>query len=108
MCELAGVPITQQLDGRSLGPVLAGRAHSVHPFVVGYFQDSQRMIRTDRWKLVRYPRAGRDQLFDIKTDPAELNDLAKLPEQQVRVADLASQLDAWQRANGDTAGPPNH
>jgi arylsulfatase A-like enzyme len=108
VCDLAGVPIPPGLDGRSLGPVLGGRADAVHPFVIGYFQNSQRMIRTDRWKLIRYPRAGRDQLFDIQTDPAELSDLSRVPEQQERIAALADELDNWLKVNGDRLGPATH
>ncbi|MEM9913147.1 MAG: sulfatase-like hydrolase/transferase [Pseudomonadota bacterium] len=37
------------------------------------------MLRTRRWKIVRYPGFG-DQLFDMVSDPQETNDLADCPE----------------------------
>ncbi len=30
------------------------------------------MIRTERWKLIHYPKIGRFQLFDLGNDPLEL------------------------------------
>ena len=36
----------------------------------------QHMIRTDRWKLIYYPKINRHQLFDLKNDPDELNEAA--------------------------------
>src|SRR6185295_3138014 len=73
-CELAATP-TPQLDGRSLAPVLRGEQAEIYPFIVGYFQDSQRMIREGDWKLVWYPKIECWQLFDLKRDPNEMRDL---------------------------------
>lgn len=106
ICELAHVPPPDGIDGRSLAPVLRGEQQEVHPFVVGYFRDSQRMIRTDRWKLIRYPQADRTQLFDLANDPHELRDLSADAKCRTIVADLSDQLAAWQRAHGDVNAPP--
>jgi arylsulfatase A-like enzyme len=93
-CELAGVE-SPPLDGRSLAPVIRGERDEIHPFIVGYFQDSQRMIRAGRWKLVWYPKIDRWQLFDVSTDPHELADRIADPDQHERVADLRGKLAAW-------------
>jgi arylsulfatase A-like enzyme len=84
LCDLAGLEIPD-VDGNSLGPVLRGEQRSIYDHVVGYFRDSQRMIRTGRWKFIDYPTAGRQQLFDLRNDPLELNDLsASSDHQQIR------------------------
>jgi arylsulfatase A-like enzyme len=75
LCELAGLEIPD-VDGRSQVPVLRGDRDSMYEFIIGYFRDSQRMIRTDRWKLIEYPLVGQTQLFDLQRDPHELNNLA--------------------------------
>jgi arylsulfatase A-like enzyme len=75
-CELAGIEIPKTVEGRSLVGVITGREKSVYPYVFCYFRDKQRMIRTDRWKLIYYPQIDRYQLFDLKNDPLETNDLS--------------------------------
>jgi len=100
-CDLAGLA-TPPMDGRSLAPVLRGEKAEVHPFIVGYFQDSQRMIREGDWKLAWYPKIDRWQLFNVGSDPHELRDLIADLAQRDRVADLRAKLLAWLREQGDT------
>ena len=94
VCELAnlGAP---PMDGRSLVPVLEGKRDEIHRFVVGYFQDSQRMIRAENWKLIWYPKIDRWQLFDVKHDPHELHDLIADDAQAQRIAHLRQALRTW-------------
>jgi len=101
-CDLAGLA-TPPMDGRSLAPVLRGEKAEVHPFIVGYFQDSQRMIREGDWKLAWYPKIDRWQLFNVGSDPHELRDLIADLAQRDRVADLRTKLLAWLREQGDTS-----
>jgi len=53
------------------------------------------MIRTDRWKLIHYPKIDRFQLFDLQEDPDELRDLANAPEHRARFNELHGKLTAW-------------
>lgn len=101
LCELADVPVPEGLDGRSLAPLLRGEVREVHSFTVGYFRDVQRMIRTDRWKLIVYPKIGRWQLFDLANDPNELDDLSAEPQHRATMTKLRDKLIAWQREHGD-------
>ncbi len=101
ICELAGAPVPPGLPSRSLVPILRGEGGPSRDFIVGYFRDSQRMIRTDRWKLIRYPQAGREQLFDMRGDPEEIRDLAPDPGHAGTIARLRGDLHAWMAENGD-------
>ena len=94
LCELAGLPVPD-VDGRSQVPVLQGNRPSVYQHVVGYFRDSQRMIRSDHWKYIHYPKAGRHQLFDLQQDPFELRNLADDAEHQATRTALQQKLNAW-------------
>ena len=98
---MAGLDIPATVQGKSLVTVLDGRQKEVYPHVVCYFRDKQRMIRTDRWKLIHYPHIDRWQLFDLTNDPAEMKNLADDPEQRAVVADLRAKLTAWQKRAGD-------
>ena len=106
LCDLAGLEIPginkrRRIDGRSLLPVLRGDQHSVYESVVGYFRDSQRMIRGDRWKLIEYPLVDRTQLFDLLADPYELTDQSGNPIHKPLLAKLRramhEQLAGFQR-----------
>jgi len=102
VCDLCGIEIPATVTAQSFAPVLRGERDAIHPFVVGYFRDKQRMIRTDRWKLIEYPHLGRRQLFDLEHDPYELRDLAGEAQWQ----DVASQLDAQLRSWCASVGDP--
>jgi arylsulfatase A-like enzyme len=100
LCELAGLT-TPPLDGHSLAPILRGEKSEIHPFLVGYFQDSQRMIREADWKLIWYPKINRHQLFQLTDDPHELTDLIAAPQHRERITALRQKLFTWLKGHGD-------
>ncbi len=101
ICDLAGIPIPESVEGRSLRPVLSGEAESIYPHVFGYFRNCQRMIRTERWKLIHYPDINRYQLFDLNADPSELKDLSAEARCVGVAKELREKLGAWQKEVGD-------
>jgi arylsulfatase A-like enzyme len=101
ICELAGLE-RPPVEGQSLVPVLRGEKSELYPFIVGYFQDSQRMIREGNWKLAWYPKIDRWQLFDLASDPHELHDLASDFNQRPRIAGLRGKLVGWLKERGDS------
>jgi arylsulfatase A-like enzyme len=101
VCDLAGIPIPKTVQGRSLVPIIRGRKQSIYACIFGHFRDTQRMIRTDRWKLVWYPKIERHQLFDLISDPNELRDLSGDPRHAAVLAELKAKLEAWQHEVGD-------
>jgi arylsulfatase A-like enzyme len=100
VCELSAIE-TPKIDGRSLVPVLKGQQSEIHPFVVGYFGDSQRMIRAGHMKYIRYPKAARQQLFNVQADPNELQNLLDDLVDAGQLDQLRQQLDAWLNEQGD-------
>jgi len=101
VCDLAEIPIPATVQGRSLAPVIRGEAESVYACVFGHYRDVQRMIRTDKWKLIWYPKIDKYQLFDMVGDPNELEDLCGRPCHAAVFAELRVKLEAWQREAGD-------
>ena len=96
VCDLIGIPIPGTLDGRSFAGALRGEKDEGHRLVFGYFMDVQRMVRDDRWKLICYPKIGREQLFDLSRDPLERDDLSADPGSQAVRDALRGELLAWQ------------
>lgn len=92
LCSYASVAIPETVQGRSLKPVIDGQSEKVYDHVIASFRDSQQMIRTDRWKYIRYPLVDKEQLFDLQHDPAELVNLIDNPEHQPLVDKLRKQL----------------
>jgi arylsulfatase A-like enzyme len=95
VCELVGIDTPVTVQGKSFAPVLRGETDQVHDAIYGYFYDFQQMIRTDRWKLIRYPKVDRVQLFDLMNDPAERENLAGEPKYAALVGSLSRRLEAW-------------
>lgn len=55
-------------------------------------------IREGDWKLIEHYEDGRMELFDLKADPSERNDLAA--SDPSRVASMRGKLEAWRRDMG--------
>jgi arylsulfatase len=70
------------IQGKSMLPVLGGRASAIRDESdwLGWELFGSRAVRQGDWKLVSMPKAsggtGDWQLFNLKDDPAELNDLS--------------------------------
>jgi len=103
MCELAGIPIPEGLDAKSLVPVISGKQPKVRDYMFNAYQACQRSIRDERWKLIRYPLINKTQLFDLQSDPHEMADLAAKPESAAKIAELTAQLEKTRQEFGDTA-----
>ena len=101
ICDWAGVPLPNEIDGRSVVPILRGAATTIHDYTFGYFRNFQRMIRGDRWKLIQYPQIDHWQLFDLVSDPEEQHSLADDPKHAEIKRELQSRLRAWQQQVGD-------
>ncbi|GAB4137227.1 MAG: sulfatase-like hydrolase/transferase [Planctomycetaceae bacterium] len=100
-CELANIPIPRSVNGRSLKPVIDGKATSLYPHIFGRFRNVQRMIRTDEWKLIYYPQAKRTQLFHLKTDPLEMKNLFNRKKHAAIQKELLKKLADWMRSVND-------
>jgi arylsulfatase A-like enzyme len=102
LCEAAGIKSPGDIDGRSLLPILMGKAQISSwrdAVFVEYYgkQDWRvpiRMIRTNSWKYVRYLHYG-EELYDLASDPYELRNLAGSREHDARRKELGARLNRW-------------
>jgi len=72
LLDCAGLPIPDDLDGRSLlQPDARPWLHGEHTI----FEQTLQWIVSDRWKYVWWSQHGTEQLFDLVADPIESHDL---------------------------------
>ena len=102
VCELIGSKIPSGIDAKSLAPVIAGKTQIVRDYAFTSYTDSQRAIRDQRWKLIRYPKINLSQLFDLQNDPHEIKNLAEQPEQAGNLKQMMALLHQVQQSYGDT------
>jgi len=105
ICELTGAKMPQDIDGKSLVPVIQGvvaRAEGVRDAIFLAYKDVQRAGRCGQWKLIRYPQVNKTQLFDLQADPRETKDLAGDPTHAAKIKELMALLAAEQKRFGDT------
>jgi len=107
ICDLTGIAVPD-VDGRSLEPVLRDKMDAIYPFIIGYFQDSQRMVREGDWKLIWYPKIDRWQLFNVATDPQELSDVIDEAAHREKMADLRGKLLRCLKDKGDPISTSNY
>lgn len=97
--------ITRDNPGESidLNATLSDPDHPARERLLFAYRDLQRAITIGRWKLIRYPRIDRNQLFDLETDPDESHDLSDKPEYASRIAELTDAMESEMLASGDSA-----
>lgn len=104
LCDLAGLPVPSQLQGKSLAPLLTGTAAKVNDAAISQFERTHEgrrymgyAMRTDRHRYVEWLDAttggiSAQELYDHTTDPGENENIAISPENQSLLADLTAQL----------------
>jgi arylsulfatase A-like enzyme len=98
-----GVASPNRSDGFDFAATLKDPAAPARERMLFAYRDVQRGYTDGRWKLIRYPRVDRTQLFDLENDPHEAVNLADKPEHAARVAQLTAALADEMRAAGDKA-----
>jgi len=101
VCSLVGIETPSNLDGRDLTALFDGTPEDWRDEIFLTYSKWQRALCTERWKLIYYPSVGETQLFDLRDDPAEREDLAEDPARSGQVEQLFVRLQAAQRAAGD-------
>ncbi len=101
--DLASIPKPSTTEFHSLLPLLRGESNaSTYPSVYGAYLQLQRCVVSENWKLIVYPKAKVSRLYDLKSDPLELKDLASDPSLSERKNELMSKLKAIQVQLGDS------
>lgn len=87
LLQLAGVKVPQDMQGKSFVSILKNpNATTQSAIYYHYYENGEHAVsphfgvRTDRFKLIKYYKRGSNwELFDLKKDPHELNNVYKDP-----------------------------
>ena len=103
LSDLCGLPAPENIDGKDFVPVLMGKEKAIRSSIYTVYRNTVRAVRTDEWKLIRYPQRNYTQLFNLKNDPLEIDNLAELPENKQKVDELMALLNEYYISTNDTA-----
>jgi arylsulfatase A-like enzyme len=106
LLELAGLPLRpqQHLDGVSLVPLLKGGALNRGPIFWHYPHYGNQggapsgAVRDGDWKLIEWYEDGSRELYNLRTDISEKENLAEKNPEQVK--ELVAKLEAWRKKVG--------
>ena len=101
IAEFAGIAQPQSWHGKSLVPIVWGKSDHLqrdtilieHLWEIESIPPSEG-VRTAEWKFFRYLNdKSLEELYNLKKDPRELNNLARKPEYQTELKDLRTKCD---------------
>ena len=90
------------IDGISLMNIIQNKQKEVRNSLYTAYRNSVRAVRDKDWKLIYYPKINYTQLYNLKNDPYELNNLAKNSENQIKVDKMMKLLSYHRDATDDT------
>lgn len=107
LLDLIGVEIPEYVEYKSLVPELKGKANSSpHKSIYLGMFDDQRGIIYNNYKLIMYTQAGGAELYNLKNDRWEMNNLIEKTDKSV-LRNLAREFVWWQQQTGDTLNVKN-
>jgi choline-sulfatase len=102
LCDLAGLDIPDNLDSRSLVPLLKGDSREWNNESVSQYGPSHVMIKQDHLKYQYYGANIPEVLFDLETDPGETSNVVDWPEYATAIRRFRARLsELGHGPNGD-------
>jgi arylsulfatase A-like enzyme len=108
--DVAGLPVPEDMQGRSLAPLFGGRPPDDWrtSMYYRYYHDpgdhntrAHYGVRTRTHKLIYFWKTDQRELFDLRTDPAELHNLYGMPGHEAIAATLEKELQRLKSALKD-------
>ena len=93
LCDLSDIGQPNDLEGKSLLPLMNGIKNADNSDRVAYSEmyrsSTGIMVRKGKWKYIRY-NSEKEYLYDIDTDPREINNLINSTQHQVIIRELST------------------
>jgi arylsulfatase A-like enzyme len=105
--DLIGVNSDINFDGKSLKPVLMGNSGKIRDFIVVELADDKfsperkgRLVRSEKFTYCIYSN-GEEQLYDILSDPLEMENLAGTEKYLSIIEEHKDMLEIWMKETND-------
>ncbi len=104
--DAAGVQVPDDMQGRSLVPLFKGHTpedwrksfyYHYYEFPGAHSVRRHYGVRTDRYKLINFYNLGEWELYDLESDPREMNNIYNAEGSQKIVAELKRELEALRK-----------
>ena len=109
--DMAGVPIPEDMQGRSIVPLLKGEAptdwrtslyYHYYEYPGAHSVRKHEGVANSRYKLIRFygedvPNGEEWELYDLEADPAEMNNVYENPEHTDLISSLKKELQKLKR-----------
>jgi arylsulfatase A-like enzyme len=103
LLDLIGEEPPRYMDFSSLTPLIENRiCGELYSSIYLGMLDDQRSIISQDYKLIMYPRAGAAELYNLKEDPWEMNNLYGQAASKKISGILGREFLRWQEVTGDT------
>jgi len=102
LADLCNLPSPDNIYGKSLKGVISEKSDGVRSSVFTAYRNTVRAVRTKEWKLIRYPERDYTQLFNLMSDPLELNNLATDSNYSQKTREMLEVMRQWQNEVNDT------
>lgn len=85
LTELCGLPAGEEIDGRSIVPLLGDPSASLEPAALTFLHDGKSVGASGKdWRYIRYS-GGAEELYHTRDDPHEWDNLAGDPAHAARI-----------------------
>ncbi|MEX2671774.1 MAG: sulfatase/phosphatase domain-containing protein [Phycisphaeraceae bacterium] len=110
LLDVAGVTVPDDMQGRSLAPLLRGQTpddwrdsvyYHYYEFPAVHMVNRHYGVRTQRYKLIHFYQLGEWEMYDLEADPDELRSIYDDPNYAEVQARLKTELRRLQEHHGD-------
>ena len=101
LCSFVDIKPENKIDSKDLKPVIQGASSGVRKSLFLPFQDNQRSVRDEKWKLHIYPQINHQLLFNLENDPHEMNNLSNNPKHAVQILKMERLMNKWRKLLND-------
>ena len=105
--EVAGVPVPEDMEGASFLPILrSASAPGRKAFLYEYFKDfpyripPTQGVRTEKYMYIEYEGRRKPELYDMRKDPLQEENLMNTAEGRAQAAELKETLESLKSGRG--------